>query len=136
MSARILIIDDDPLFAEYLVTLLGRAGYTAASVRAGYGALARIAEAHRQRPIRLLIVDLFMPEPDGFEVLRFTRERLPQIPVIGMSGQDSVLLRAMRSLGASSVFQKPLDPARLIAEVHRLLGGDPAPVRDDARGAS
>src|SRR5258706_12681593 len=121
MSGQILVIDDDPLFAEYLVTLLGRSGYVAAPIHAGYGALARIAEAHRRRPIRLLIVDLFMPEPDGFEVLRFTRERLPEIPVIGMSGQDSVLLKAMQHLGATSVFQKPLDPAQLIAQVHLLL---------------
>ena len=132
MAGQILVIDDESVFADYLVALLQRAGFLAASVHAGYGALARIAEAHRQRPIRLLISDLFMPEPDGFEVLRFARERLPEIPVIGMSGKDSVLLDAMRRLGAAQVFRKPVDAARLLAEVDRLLGTGQAPVRDDA----
>ena len=124
MPPHILVIDDEALFAEYLVTLLQRSGFAAAAVQPGFGAIRRIAEAHRQSAIRLLISDLFMPEPDGFEVLRFAQEHLPGIPVIGMSGKNGVLLDAMRRLGACQVYRKPIDAAHFMDQVRLLLGAE------------
>lgn len=121
MPSQVLVIDDEALFAEYLVTLLQRSGFTARSLQPGYGAIKRIADAHRETPVSLLISDLFMPEPDGFEVLRFAQEHLPGVPVIGMSGKNGVLLDAMRRLGAQQVYPKPIDPVLFMTEVRCLL---------------
>jgi DNA-binding NtrC family response regulator len=136
MTRQILVIDDETLVAEYLVTLLKRAGFAARSIQPGYGATRRIAEAHRQSPIGLLISDLFMPEPDGFEILQFARERLPGVPVIGMSGKHGMLLEAMRGLGACQVYRKPIDAAQLIAQARLLIEVTPHETDDIAGDAS
>src|SRR5581483_7563209 len=86
----------------------------------GREALDAIRGAHAAEPLGLLISDLFMPEPDGFEVLRFARAHLG-IPVIGISGWNEGLLGAMRLLGAASVHTKPIDAERLIEDVRRVL---------------
>jgi DNA-binding NtrC family response regulator len=124
MPPQILVIDDEALFADYLVTLLQRSGFSASSVKPGYGAIRRIAEAHRQSPLRLLISDLFMPEPDGFEILKFAQEQLANVPVIGMSGKSGVLLDAMRRLGACQVYRKPIDAAHFMDQVRLLLSAE------------
>ena len=122
MPSHIVVIDDESVFSEYLVTLLRRAGYDARSVEPGHGATRRLAEAHHHRRIDLLISDLFMPEPDGFEVLRFAQANLAGVPVFGMSGKGGDLLDSMRKLGAAQVFQKPTDGGRLVAEIGLVLG--------------
>ncbi len=124
MTRQILVIDDDRLFAESLVIFLHRAGFTATALFPGRHTLEEIRAAHEESPLGLLISDLFMPEPDGFEVLRFARTHLAGVPVIGMSGWNDGLLGAMRLLGAAHVHRKPLQPERLIADIGRLLGAD------------
>jgi len=121
VTRPILVIDDDRLFAESLVLLLSRAGFEAAAPAFGRQTFAAISAAHAATPVGLLIVDLFMPEPDGIEVLHFARSDLAGVPVIGMSGWNGSLLRAMRLLGAAHVCTKPIDAARLIADVKRLM---------------
>ena len=121
MPPHILVIDDEEMFAEFLVTLLQRSGFAAESLQPGYGAIRRIAETHARNPLRLLICDLFMPEPDGFEILRFAQESLPGVPLIGMSGKNGVLLDAMRRLGARQVFAKPIDTTLFMAQVRQIL---------------
>ena len=126
MARRILVIDDDRLFAESLVILLHRAGFRATALSPGREALDAIRGAHAAEPLGLLISDLFMPEPDGFEVLRFARAHLG-IPVIGISGWNGSLLAAMRLLGAAEVHAKPVDPERMISDALRLLVFDDEP---------
>jgi len=121
MAGRILVIDDDRLFAEALVILLHRAGFDAAALTPGREALDAIRAAHAKKPIGLLISDLYMPEPDGFEVLRFARAHLAGVSVIGISGWNESLLAAMRLLGAAAVHTKHVDAERLIADAQRLI---------------
>ena len=129
MPARILVIDDDDAFAEFIVLLLWRSGYQAFTVSSGSGVMKRVLDAHRDNPIDLMIVDLYMPEPDGFELLRLTRELLGDLPVIGISGIGGALLNIMISLGASCVLAKPIDPETLLGSVESALEAarQPAP---------
>jgi len=122
MTRQILVIDDDRLFAKSLVFLLHRAGFSASALAPGRSTLETIRAAHADGSVGLLISDLFMPELDGFEILRFAREHLPGVRVIGMSGWNKGLLCAMRLLGAAQVHTKPVDAEQLLADVRRLLG--------------
>jgi DNA-binding NtrC family response regulator len=128
MTRQILVIDDDRLFAESLVFLLHRAGFTASAPAPGPSTLESIRAAHADSSVGLLISDLFMPEPDGFEVLRFAREHLPGVPVMGMSGWNKGLLCAMRLLGAAQVHAKPVDVEQLLTDVRWLLGPQTAEI--------
>jgi len=122
MSPKIVILAEDPHFALTLERLLMRQGYAAISVTPGKGTFRRLEEHDRSSPIRLLITDIFMPEPDGFEILRFALRRFPGIPVFGMSERRTEFLEALRALGARGVFRKPIDSKRLLAEIDALLG--------------
>ena len=122
MPPHIVILDEDSSFALYLENLLRRHGHAAIAIRPGKGAFRRLAEQNRRAAIQLLITDIFMPEPNGFEVLRFAQEKLPGIPVIGVSGSDRLFLGALRELGAWRVFRKPIDRALFMAEIETLFG--------------
>lgn len=122
MTARITIIDDDEDYAAFMVELLRRAGYEAISFRSAPQAVKYL----RERGADLAIVDLFMPELDGIEVVRRLCEQVPHLPVIGITGGTSsmsnVCLNAMFKLGATQVFSKPVDNARLFAAIRDLIG--------------
>src|SRR2546430_642072 len=77
------------------------------------------------RSADLLLVDLFIPEPDGLEVIRTVRAEVPDAKIIAMSGGGSLkldLLAAAAAFGASRALWKPFVPDVLLAAVRDLLG--------------
>ena len=117
---RVLIVDDEPEIGRILATILRAAGFDAAAVNGGRAALARLAEA----PADLIILDVVMPAPDGFEILRRLREapataRLPVI-MLTANADDAGRARATE-LGADDFIAKPFEAADTVARVRALL---------------
>ena len=107
---RVLVIDDDPGLREYLEALLVRQGYDVFTAVGGEEALEKLAVA---RP-DLITLDVVLSGMDGLETLRRLRKRLPETPVIMISGhgQARTIVEAMQ-LGASDFLRKPFEVEEL-----------------------
>ena len=119
--ARILVIDDDALLRRVIRVALEAAGYEVIEAGDGTAAL----RVYREQGADLLLVDLFIPEPDGLEVIRTVRAEVPGAKIIAMSGGGSLkldLLAAAAAFGASRTLWKPFVPDVLLAAVRELLG--------------
>ena len=118
-SATILIVEDDPVFRELLVTILDGAGYTVTTAADGGEGLRRIQREH----FDLVLCDLKMPVRNGLELFRATRSELhpPLFIFITAFGRVDEAVSAMKE-GAVDFLSKPLkDPASLLAVVQRAL---------------
>ncbi len=120
MSGHILVTDDDEMNREMLTRLLKGQGFTVAAARDGREAL----EMMRLKDFNVVLLDVIMPEMNGYEVLRElkTDERLRHIPVIMISGvaeMDSVT-HCIRH-GAEDYLPKPFDSTLLAARLHSCL---------------
>jgi two-component system response regulator AtoC len=116
----LLVIEDDDAARTALAGLLGLAGYGVRAAAGGAEALAELSGAS----VDAVLLDLVMPEPDGFEVLRRLRDRDPRLPVIVLSALSETedVVRAMK-LGATDYLAKPFDPAELELVLRRALDG-------------
>jgi excisionase family DNA binding protein len=116
----ILIVDDDARLREFVRVNLEMDGYSvreAASAAEGLAAL-------EEEPPDLILLDVMMPEVDGWEMLRRVQERHGQgaIPVIMFSGQvDEEAASEAASRGAQGFIGKPFNPQDLIEQTKQLL---------------
>jgi PAS domain S-box-containing protein len=119
-GATILVAEDDNDLRGVLTTSLTRSGHRVIAARDGAEALAAIERDH----VDLMVLDLVMPNIDGFEVLARLKEsqKGETIPVIVVTGTDrsTTELQALR-LGANVYLTKPIEAAALSEEVTRLL---------------
>lgn len=119
--AAIVVIESHPEHLAYITTLLRRAGYSVAGYTTGAKALRHI----KSNATSLIITDVFTPDLDGFEVLRELKQSRLELPVVAVSAGDprhAQFLDAMRHMGASASFTKPIDAAALLDVVARLVG--------------
>ena len=119
MSATILVVEDDAVFRELLVTILDDAGFTVTTAIDGGDGLRRI---QRER-FDLVLCDMKMPIRSGFDLFRATRSE-PSPPLfifITAFGRVDEAVAAIKE-GAFDFLAKPLkDPASLLATVRRAL---------------
>jgi CheY-like chemotaxis protein len=116
---RILLVDDDYQVVRYLKKALQENGYSVTSTTSGKQALAMIQE----RLPDLLILDLNMPEPDGFDLLKAERSKFPYLRILVISGYlQGALLEAARIFGAVATLQKPVTAEALVGKVGEVLG--------------
>ena len=121
MSARILIVDDDPVQRRLLEAAAVRLGHDVVAVDNGRAALERLAGADGAR-FNLMILDLVMPELDGMGVL----ERLPSLgrnlPVIVQTAHGGIdtVVGAMRA-GAMDFVVKPMSAERIEVSIANAL---------------
>jgi two-component system response regulator AtoC len=115
---RVLVIDDDPGVREYLEALVSRQGYEAHAVPSGEEALRTL---ERTRP-DLVTLDVVLEGMDGLETLRQLKKRVPDIPVVMLSGhgQARTIVEAMR-LGASDFLRKPFEVEELELAFQKAL---------------
>jgi DNA-binding response OmpR family regulator len=117
MSARILIVDDEPPIVDVLVYNLERANYEVIVARDGEEAL---ATARREQP-DLIILDLMLPRLDGLEVCRALR-RERDVPIIMLTARDAEIDRVVGlELGADDYVVKPFSVRELVARVKSVL---------------
>lgn len=120
VQAEILVVDDDSRNRQVLITLLEVEGYKVAEAANGQAAMDYIA---RQAP-DLVLLDIMMPEMDGFEVARRIKQdpATQDIPIIMITAlEDSnSKLRAL-NLGAEEFLTKPVNRAELWVRVRNLL---------------
>jgi len=107
-ARHVLVADDDDLVRESLEAALSRQGVTVGTAADGCQALAYL---QCQRPDSV-ILDLFMPDKDGLEILREIRVLAPDIAVLIISGGGSdekflQYLEMAEKLGADAVIRKP-----------------------------
>jgi len=113
----ILIVDDEAAITDALAVLFEKAGYRALIAHSGAEALARLAE----RP-HLLVLDVMMPDLDGYEVCRRARARADYIPILMLTAKDASWERvAGLELGADAYLTKPFEPGELLAQAKALL---------------
>jgi CheY-like chemotaxis protein len=117
--ARILIVDDEPQILRLFERILTAAGYVVRAVASGADAMAVI----RDDRVDLLVLDLSMPEPDGFEMLKMLRSLRPDLKVLVISGfLEGAMLRAAALFGATATLNKADVPLLLLETVGNLLG--------------
>jgi len=117
VSARILIVDDEPPIVEMLAYNLERANYRVSVAMDGEEALARA----RQEQPDLIILDLMLPRLDGLEVCRALR-RERDVPIIMLTARDSEVDRVVGlELGADDYVVKPFSVRELVARVKSVL---------------
>ena len=134
MSSRILVIDDEPQIRKFLSISLRSQGYAVEEAASGGEGLERLAT----RGADLVVLDLGLPDVEGYEVLRQLREwsRVPVI-VLSVRASETEKVRALDG-GANDYVTKPFGIQELMARVRGLLRdqGAPAatpPVFDDGR---
>ena len=116
----ILAVDDEPEILDMIRFALRSEGYDVALARNGKQALAQVEE-HRPS---LVVMDVTMPEMDGFEALRRLKEdtateNLPIIMLTARAEEADILAGWLR--GADLYLTKPFDPFDLLAHVARVL---------------
>ena len=121
MSAKILLVDDEPLLLNFLSTVLQEEGYEVFVARDGKQAI-QIAQ---RVTADLLITDLVMPETEGLGLIQYFGKFCPAMRMIAMSGAfDGQYLRPAELLGAHAVLRKPFEITELLEMVARLLRSD------------
>ena len=117
--SKILVVDDEPVVRELTVEILQRSGYEPHGVPSAKHAL----ELLDNEPFDLVVSDVVMPEMTGVEFLYELRERLPDLPVLLMTGGSKEPERATNAveLGACSLLYKPFSHAELTAAVEAAL---------------
>jgi EAL domain-containing protein (putative c-di-GMP-specific phosphodiesterase class I) len=116
--ARVLVIDDEPLMRKLLGRLLTVAGYEVVVTEGGAEAI----ELLWHSTFDVVVSDVNMPGVDGIEVLRFVRERDPDLPVIlvtACASTDTAIGAVQHH--ATAYMTKPIDSKRLQEEVAQAL---------------
>lgn len=118
-APRILLVDDEPHLLNSLKRVMNTYGYEPEVANGGIEALARIQQQHYD----LILLDLCMPEVDGFQVMEFVVSSGIDTTVIVVSGDTSInsAIKALRN-GAYDFLRKPYEPEELLHTVENALG--------------
>ena len=114
---RVLIVDDEPETVKYVSTNLRARGYDVLIAEDGQTALHEFDRSL----VDLVILDIMMPGPDGFEVCRAIRRR-SDVPIIMLTarGQERDIVHAL-DLGADDYLTKPFGVEEMLARVRAAL---------------
>ena len=114
-QGRVLVVDDEPAIRALIAKIVERAGLPVDSARDGADAIAKMEE----RRYSVIVVDLMMPNVDGYELIRRLRSRPgPAIPVILITAVPQT--RLPPGLTYEAYLDKPVDQDKLARTVARL----------------
>jgi two-component system alkaline phosphatase synthesis response regulator PhoP len=116
----ILVVDDEANIVDLAALYLEQEGFRVQAVNDGASALEMIA----RQPPALLVLDLMLPEVDGWEVCRRVRSGkvTPDLPIIMLTARDDDVDKIVGlELGADDYVTKPFNPRELVARVKAIL---------------
>jgi UDP-3-O-[3-hydroxymyristoyl] N-acetylglucosamine deacetylase len=123
VSETVLVVDDEERIRSSLRGILSDEGFRVVDTGDAPGVLDLI---ERESPA-VVLLDVWMPEMDGIELLRRIKSERPQVPVIMISGHGNIQNAvAATKLGAADFIQKPFSVSGLLASIARALEGDTA----------
>jgi len=129
-EARLLVVEDDPNILELLSASLRFAGFDVSTATSGSAAV----NAAKDRRPDLVVLDVMLPDLDGFEVIRLMRESGTRTPVVFLTARDATddKIRGL-TLGGDDYVTKPFSleelTARIRAVLRRTTSGDQSPSR-------
>jgi len=132
MSARVLVVDDEPGIRDALADALTEHGLSVCLAEDGRGAL----EALAREPADIVLADVRMPRLGGLDLLRQIRARVPAVDVVMMTAFDDMptVATAMRE-GAVEFLTQPLDLHELRRVLDKVLADRRVRIRADAGAA-
>ncbi len=114
---NVLIVEDEPSLANAIKKLLEQNGYFAEIAEDGISAIGFVSSL----PYDLLIMDVMMPNLDGFETVRILRKNGCQTPILMLTARTTVKDKVTGlNLGADDYLTKPFEPEELVARVGAL----------------
>src|SRR5262245_26277379 len=117
MPASVLLVEDEENLASLVQAYLAQEGYEVHVAGSGADALRVVAE----QPVRLVVLDLTLPDIDGLEVCRRIRER-SSVPIVMLTARDDEADRlAGLDSGADDYMGKPFSPRELVARMKAVL---------------
>ena len=128
---RVLILEDEVNIRSFVVINLKRAGYEVVEAGSGEEALEKLA---KYDDIGVAILDIMLPDIDGFEVCRRIRANNKQMGIIMLTARTQEMDKITGLMtGADDYVTKPFSPAELTARIdalYRRIGGEKAPESD------
>ena len=117
-DTKILVVDDEPNIRELLSVSLKFAGFEVATAQNGKEAL----EIEHEFGADLVVLDIMLPDMDGFEVLRQLREREYQLPVLFLTAKDDIQDKIQGlTVGGDDYITKPFSLEEVIARIRAVL---------------
>lgn len=117
MSAKILVVDDEPSIVKSIQYSLEKEGYQVTTASDGQAA---VEAARREKP-NLVILDVMLPSLDGYEVCRQIRAEMP-IPIIMLTAKGEEIDKVVGlEIGADEYVTKPFSLRELLARIKALL---------------
>ena len=118
MKPRILVVEDEPAIADTIVYALATDDFEPHWCATGADALA----AARQHPAALAVLDVGLPDMNGFELFKRLQQLDASLPVIFLTARSSEIDRVVGlELGADDYIGKPFSPRELVARVRTVL---------------
>jgi len=117
MPIKILVIDDDSAVTDLLSLLLRSQGFDVAATNSSTDGLSLI----RENSPDVVVLDLMMPEMDGWQICKTVRE-FSQVPIIILSAlNDPSMIASVLDAGADDYLTKPTPSRVLVAHINRLV---------------
>ena len=134
MKPRILVVDDEPEAVELIEFNLKQSGYTVSTAAEGAEALKKA----RSQPPDLIVLDVMLPEMDGFEICKTLRldPSTTKVPIIMLTAKAAEIDRVLGlELGADDYLTKPFSPRELLLRIKKILarGQTEEKLRDQLR---
>jgi len=117
MKNKILIVDDDIDSSIIQQSIAQKLGYYTQTAINGLDAIRII----KQDAPDLILLDIFMPEMDGFETFNYIQEHLKKIPVVVVTAGGNQSIKKIKEMGILFYIQKPIIPNKLQKEIIKCI---------------
>ena len=115
---KIMVVDDDQVIRELVSTVLTNSGFEVFAAKDGQDALLHILDENPD----LAVVDLMMPNLDGYELCRILRQYYESLPILLLTAKSELPAKIKGfEAGADDYLTKPFEAAELVARVKALL---------------